>query len=136
MSKLEKVVTPECFVYYVDNSSANDGEDDCLFMSDSGYEGSDDDETELPPEIFRCNQKLILKDVPLMATELSSLASGDEIEIREIEFIHRIFVECRTDDNLRANLFEENTTVIEKGPCIVEKRGCVSNRDEEESVRN
>ena len=105
-------------------------------MSDSGYEGSDDEETELPPEIFGCNQETTLKYVPLMATELSSLAGGDEINMREIESIHRIFVECRNGDNLRANLVEKNTTVIEEVPCIVEKRGCASSRDEEGSAPN
>ena len=114
----------------------NDGGDDCLFMSDSDYEGSQDEETELPPEIFGCNQETSFKDVPLMVAELSSLAGGYEVDMREIDSIHRIFVECRTEDNLRANLVEENTTVIEEVPCIVEKRGCLSRRDEEESVRN
>ena len=55
-SKLEKVVTPEGFEYYVDRCSdyvANNGGDDCLFMSDSDYKGSDDEETELPHEFFR-----------------------------------------------------------------------------------
>ena len=33
-SNLEKAVTPEGFVYYVDRSSANIRGDDCLFLSD------------------------------------------------------------------------------------------------------
>ena len=42
LSKLEKIVTPEGFVYYVDNSSANNGGDDCFPNSDSDNGGSED----------------------------------------------------------------------------------------------
>ena len=54
LSKLKKVVTPEGFEYYVDCSSANERGDDCFFMSDSDYEGSEDEETEPPVEFFGC----------------------------------------------------------------------------------
>ena len=91
MSKLEKVVTPEGFEYYVDRSSANDGGDDCLFMSDLDYEDGENEETELPPEFFGCTQKKNLKDVSLMAPEFPSLVGDGEIDMREIESIHRLF---------------------------------------------
>ena len=57
LSKLEKVVTPEGFECYVDHSSAYDGGDYCFFVSDSDYEGSEDEETDLPPEVFGCTQR-------------------------------------------------------------------------------
>ena len=42
-------------------SSANDGGDDFLIMSDSDYEGSENEETDLPPEFFRYTQKNALR---------------------------------------------------------------------------
>ena len=136
LSKLEKVVTPEGFEYNVDRSSANDQGDDCFFMSDLYYEGSEDEETELPPEFFGCTQETILEDVHLMAPEFLSLVGGSEVDVKEIESIHRIFAECLAEDNLRANLIEKIGGVIEEFPCIAEKRGCVSSSVEEESFRN
>ena len=80
---MEKGVTPEGFEHYVDRSSANDGDNDCLFMSDLDYEGSEDEETELTPEFFGCTQKKNLKDVPLMAPEFPSLVGSGEIDMRD-----------------------------------------------------
>ena len=136
LSKLEKVVTPEGFEYYVDRSSANDKGDDCFFMSDLYFEGSEDDETELPPEFFGFTQETILKDVHLMVPEFLSLVGGGEVDMREIESNQRTFAECLAEDNLRANLIEKIGGVIEEDPCIAEKRGCVSSSVEEESFRN
>ena len=76
LSKLEQVVTPEGFVYYVDNSSANGEVDDGLFMSDFNYGCSEDEEAELPPQIFGCTQETSLKDVPHMAPEFLSPVGG------------------------------------------------------------
>ena len=45
-SKLENVVTPVVFVYYIDNSLANDREDDYLPLSDADHEGSEVEEVE------------------------------------------------------------------------------------------
>ena len=56
--------------------------------------------------------------------------------MREVESNQRIFAECLAEDYLRANLNEEMETVIEEVPCIVERRGCLSSRVEEESFRN
>ena len=136
LSKLEKVVTPEGFEYYVDRSSANDKGDDCFFMSDLYYEGNEDDETELPPEFFGCTQETIFKDVHLMAPEFSSLVGGGEVDMREIEPNQRTSAECLAEDNLRANLIEKIGGVIEEVPCKAEKRGCVSSSDEVESFQN
>ena len=136
LSKLEKVVTPEGFEYYVDRSSANDKGDDCFFMSDLYFEGSEDDETELPPEFFGFTQETILKDVHLMVPEFLSLVGGGEVDMREMESNQRTFAECLAEDNLRANLIEKIGGVIEEVPCVVERRGCVSSRDEVESFRN
>ena len=69
LSKLEKVVTPEGFVYYVENSSTNDRGNDCFFISDSDYEGSEVEETELPSKFFGFTQETSLKDISLMASE-------------------------------------------------------------------
>ena len=88
------MVTPEGFGYYVDRSAANDTEDDYLPMIDLDYEDSEDEETELDPEFFGCTQ------------EFSSLVGGGEIDMRELDSIHRIFAECLAEDNLRANLIE------------------------------
>ena len=102
-------------------------------MGNSDYEGGEDEESKLPAEIFECFQETSLKDIPLMAAEISSLVEGDEINTRAIESIHRIFAECLYEDNLRANLNEEIDTVSEEVLCIVEIRGFVTSRDEEES---
>ena len=157
LSKLEKVVTPEGFVYYVDNSSAknggddclpisdsdhegnDDGSDDCQFMSDLVYDGSDDEEVEFHSgqyELVGCTQETSPKDVPVMTPEIPSLVGSGEVYMREIESIHRTFAESLAENNLRAKLIEEISTVIEEVPCIVEKRGCVYSRDEEESFPN
>ena len=133
---MEKVVTPEGFEYCVDRSSANDERDDCLFMNNLDCEGSEDEETELPPEVFGCTQETNFKDVPLMSPVFPSLVGGGDIDMREIESIHRSFAQCLIEDNLRANLIEEKSTVIGEVPCIVEKRGFVSSREEEESFRH
>ena len=132
---MEKVITPEGFEYYVDRSSANDGGDDNLPISDSNYESSDDEEVEFPSgknELAGCNQEKNSDCLDL--SELSSLVGGGEIDM--IECIQRIFAECLAEDNLEANLIEEISSVVEEVPCIVERRGCVSGRDEEESFRN
>ena len=56
--------------------------------------------------------------------------------MREMESIHRKIAEFLAEDNLRFNLSEEIGTVIDEVPCIVQKRGFVPNRIEEESFRN
>ena len=134
--KLEKVVTTERFEYYVDRLSKNNGGNDRLLMSDLNYEGSEDEETELSHEVFGCTQETSLRDVPLMAPELSSLAVGGEVHSREIESIHTIVGECIAGDRIRANLIEAIDNVIEEIPCIVEKQDCVTSTDEEEFSRN
>ena len=63
-----------------------------------------------------------------MTTEFSSLVGVCEVDMREIESIHRIFTEGLEEDNLRGDLREEIDTVIEEVPCIVEKRDFVSSR--------
>ena len=70
------------------------------------YEGSEDEETELPPAIFGCAQETSLKDVLLMAPELSSLVGSGEIDMREIESIQKNFLECIAQEKLRASLNE------------------------------
>ena len=67
---------------------------------------------------------------PLMAPEFSSLVRRGYIDMREIEVLQRIFAECLAKDNLTANLNKEIDTVIDEVPCIVERRGWVSGRDE------
>ena len=101
-----------------------------LFTSDLVCEGSEDEETELPPEFFGYTQETSLKDEPLMAPEFSSIVGRGDFDMREIEFLQRIFAECPAKDNLRANLNEEIGTFIDEVPCIVERRGWVSGRDE------
>ena len=118
LSKLEKVVTPEGFEYYVDRSSANDKGDDCFFMSDLYYEGSEDEETELPPEFFGCTQEKNSDCLDLVSPEFLSLVGGCEVDMREIESNQRTFAECLAEDNLRANLIEKIGGVIEEVPCI------------------
>ena len=56
-------------------------------MSDLDYEGSEDEETELPPQFFGCNQKTSPNVVPLMAPEFPSLVGAGEIDMKEIESI-------------------------------------------------
>ena len=56
-------------------------------MSDMDYEGSEDEETELPPQFFGCNQKTSPNVVPLMAPEFSSLVGAGEIYMEEMESI-------------------------------------------------
>ena len=67
--QMERAVTPEGFEYYVDRSSANDGEYNCRFMSDFEYESSEVEENELPLEFFGSTQETSLKNVPLIAPE-------------------------------------------------------------------
>ena len=136
LSKLEKVVTPAGFVYYVDNSSANHGGDDCLFMSDSDYEGSENQETKLPHEFFGCTHKTSLKVVQLLAPDFSSLVEGGAVDMREIESIHRNFAKFLAHDNHRANLIKEIGTLNDKVLCLIERRGFASSRVEEASFRN
>ena len=100
--RMERAVTPEGFEYYVDLSSANDGEYNCRFMSNSDYEGSEVEEKELPLEFCGCTQETSLKDIPLTAREFWSLVGGGEIDISEIESFQRIYAQCLTEDNLRA----------------------------------
>ena len=88
------------------------------------------------PEFFECKQKTSLQGVPLMEHEFSSLLGNGEIDMKEIEYIHRVFEECLGNINLRVNLNEEIGSVIEEVPCIVEKWGGLSSRVEEESFRN
>ena len=139
LSKLEEVVTPEGFVYYVDNSSANDGGDDYLPISNSDHEVNDNEEAEFPSgqnEFVGCTKDKNSDCLDLMAPEFSYVVEGGEIYMRKIESIHRILAESRAEDNLRANLNKEIDTVIQEVSCIVEKRGCVSSREKEESFRN
>ena len=139
LSKLEKVVTPEGFEYYVDRSSGNDGGDNYLPISDLGYENSDDEEVEFRSEqneLAVCTQEKNSDCLDLLSPEFSSLVGGGEIDMREIESTQRAFEECLAEDKLRANLIEEISTVIEEVPCIVEKRGCITSRDKEESSGN
>ena len=42
-------------------------------MSDSNYEPSEDEETEIPPDFFECTKKKSSKDEPLLAPEFSFL---------------------------------------------------------------
>ena len=56
--------------------------------------------------------------------------------MRELDSIHRIFMECLAEDNLNANLIEDIGTVTDEVLCIVEKWCFVPSRDEEESFRN
>ena len=120
-SKLEKVVTAEGFEYYVDRSSANEGEDDLFFMRDSDQHGIENEETELPPMFFVYTHEKSLKDVTLMAPEFSSLVGSGEVDMRKIESIHRTFAVSLTDDNLRVNLIHEIGTVIEEFPWQLRK---------------
>ena len=139
MSKLEKVVTPEGFVYYVDNSSAKNGGDDCFPNSDSDNGGSADEEVEFRSEqneLAVCTQEKNSDCLDLLSPEVLSLVGGSEVDVREIESIHRVFAECLAEDNLRANSIEKIGGVIEEVPCIAEKRGCVSSSVEEESFQN
>ena len=139
LSKLEKIVTPEGFVYYVDNSSAKNGGDDCFPNSDSDNGGSEDEEVEFRSEqneLAVCTQEKNCDCLDLLSPEVLSLVGGSEVDVREIESILRTFAECLAEDNLRANLNEEIDTVIDEVPCVVERRGCVSSRDEVESFRN
>ena len=119
--KLERAVTPEGLKYYIDRSSANDGDYYCRFMSDFDYEGSEVEENKLPLEFFGCTQETNLKDVPLIAREFWSLVGGGEIYIREIQSFQRIFEQFLAEYNLRARLSEEIGTVIEEVLCIIEK---------------
>ena len=138
LSKLEKVVTPEGFVYYVDNSSVNNGGDDCFPNSDSDNGGSEDEEVEFRSEqneLVVCTQEKNSDCLDLLSPEFLSLGGG-EVDMREIESNQRIFAECLAEDNLRANLIEKVGGVIEEVPCIAERRGCVSSSVEEESFRN
>ena len=100
------------------------------------YEGSEDEETALPRELVGCTQEKNSGFLDLLAPDFSSLTGGAEIDMREIESIHKNFAECMAEGNLRASLIGKNGTVIEEVPCMVEKRGCVSSRDEEESYLN
>ena len=65
-------------------------------------------------KFIKCAQETSLKDVNLMAPEVPSLVEGGDIDMREIESIHRTFAECLAEDNLSAlNLIEEIGNVIE-----------------------
>ena len=75
LSKLEKVVTPEGFVYYVDNSSANNGGDDCFPNSDSDNGGSEDEEVEFRSEqneLAVCTQEKNSDCLDLLSPEFLS----------------------------------------------------------------
>ena len=139
LSKLEKVVTPEGFVYYVDNSSANNGGDDCFPNSDSDNGGSEDEEVEFRSEqneLAVCTQEKNSNCVDLLSPEFLSLVGGGEVDMRGIESNQRTFAERLAEDYLRATWNEEIDTVIEEVPCVVERRGCVSSSVEEESFQN
>ena len=139
MSKLEKVVRPEGFVYYVDNSSANNGGYDCFPNSESGNGGSEDEEVEFRSEqneLAVCTQEKNSDCLDLLSPEFLSLVGGCEVDMREIESNQKTSAESLAEDYLRATWNEEIDTVIEEVPCVVERRGCVSSRDEEESFRN
>ena len=83
------------------------------------YEGSGDEETELPPEIFGCAQETRLKDVPLMAPEFPSLVEGGDVDMREIESIHRTSAGCLAEDNLRWQCnWRSSMHSCETGLCI------------------
>ena len=100
LSKLEKVVTPEGIEYYVDRSSANDKGDDCFFMRYLYYEGSEDEETELPPEFFGCTQEKNSDCLDLLSPEFLSLVGGGEVDMREIESNQRTSAESLAEDYL------------------------------------
>ena len=139
LSKLEKVVTPEGFVYYVDNSSANNGGDDCFPNSDSDNGGSKDEEVEFRSEqneLAVCTQEKNSDCLDLLSPEFLSLVGGGEVDMREMESNQRTFAESLAEDYLRATWNEGIDTVIEEVPCVVERRGCVSSRDEVDSFRN
>ena len=139
LSKLEKVVTPEGFVYYVDNSSANNGGVVCFPNSDSDNGGSEDEEVEFRSEqneLAVCTQEKNSDCLDLLSSEFLSLVGGGEVDMREIESNQRTSAESLAEDYLRATWNEEIDTVIEEVPCVVERRGCVSSRDEVKSFRN
>ena len=140
LPKLEKVVTPEGFVYYVDNSSANNGGDDCFPNSDSDNGGSKDEEVEFRSEqneLAVCTQEKNSDCLDLLSSpEFLSLVGGGQVDMREIESNQRTFAESLAEDYLRATWNEEIDAVIEEVPCLVERRGCVSSRDEVKSFRN
>ena len=71
-----------------------------------------------------------------MVPEFLSLVRGGEVDMREIESIHRVFAENLADVNLRDKLNQEIDTVTNEVTCIVETRCRISSRDEEESFRN
>ena len=71
-----------------------------------------------------------------MAPEFSSLVGGGEVDMREKESNQRTFAESLAEDYLRATWNEKIGGVIEEVPCVVERRGCVSSRDEVESFGN
>ena len=81
-------------------------------MSDSGYEGSENEEIELPLEFFGFTRETSFKDVPLTAPEFLSPVGVSEIDMREIESSHRIFGESLVDGHLKANLIEEIEDVL------------------------
>ena len=139
LSKLEKVFTPDGFIYYVDNSSANNGGDACFPNSDSDDGGSEDEEIEFRSEqneLAICTQEKNSDCLDLLSPEFLSLVGGGEVDMREIESNQRTFAESLAEDHLRATWNEEIVTVIEEVPCVVERRGCVSSGDEVGSFRN
>ena len=139
LSKLEKVVTPEGFVYYVDNSSAKKGVDDCFPNSDSDNGGSENEEVEFRSEqneLAVCTQEKNNDCLDLLSPEFLSLVGGGEVDMREIESNRRTSAESLAEDYPRATWNEEIDTVIEEVPCVVERRGCVTSGDEVESFRN
>ena len=76
LSKLEKVVTPEGFLYDVDNSLANDREIEYLPMSDSDHEGNEDEEVEFASgqnELCGCIQKTKSEWLDLLSPECEVL---------------------------------------------------------------
>ena len=139
LSNLEKVVTPEGFVYYNYNSSAKNGGDDRFPNSDSDNGGSEHEEVEFRSEqneLAVCTQEKNSDCLDILSPEFLSLVGGGEVDMREKESNQRTFAECLAEDNLRANLNEEIDTVIEEVPCVVERRDCVSSGDEVKSFRN
>ena len=139
LSKLEKVVTPEGFVYYVDNYSAKNGGDDCFPNSDSDNGGSEDEEVEFRSEqneLAVCTQEKNSDCLDLLSPEFLSLVGGGEVDMKEIESNQRTFAESLAEDYLRATWNEEIDTVIEEVPCVVERKGCASSSVEEETFQN
>ena len=78
--KLKKVVTPKDFVYYVDNSLGNDGEDEYLPFNDSDHDGSEDEEVEFLSGLN--NFVGFIQETNSDCVQFSSLVGGSEVAMQ------------------------------------------------------